>query len=268
MTKVILQENTVKYLAGLLDADGALSFRFNECVGGYRLHLILHFSAAESIDKDGKFCKGLPELTGAGMVRSRQREHWAPINEWQVQSERDLNVLLPRITKHMVIKGRHWQNLFAVFSNTRGKILTETDMLSLKQFSKESRKDAGPIKAKKHPTWAWVCGYLEGDGCFTFKKHPSGYGMKLSVTAIAHRDDSVGLELLHKAFGGVIYTERKDNCHEWKRNLGKTDWSFTTKFLPKLIQHSRLKKHKMEQMMAYIHSHTDSQRLTEDKPTG
>jgi hypothetical protein len=168
----------------------------------------------------------------------------------------------------MVIKGKHWANLYAIFQNTRGKTLTETEVEQLKLFSKESRKASGPLKPKKHPTWAWVCGYLEGDGCFTFKNHPTGYGKKLSVSATSHKDDIVGLELLHKAFGGVLYTARKDNCAEWKRNLGVTDTAFSQRFLPKLIQHSRLKKHKMEQMIAYLNSRKDLQRLTEDKPTG
>lgn len=264
----ILQENTVKYLAGLLDADGSLSFRFNPCNGGYRLHLILALTAAESIDKDGKFLKSLPELTDAGTVKHRQRENWAPINEWQVQSERDINMLIPRLTKHMVIKAKHWDRLYGIFKNTRSKILTETEVEVLKAVSKESRKDVGPLKPKNFPTWAWVCGYLEGDGCFTFKSHSTGYGKILQVSAVSHRDDTVGLELLHKVFGGRIERNRKDNCVQWVRNLGRKDYSFTVKFLPKLIRHARLKKHKMESMLSHVYASQDLQRLNESNPTG
>jgi hypothetical protein len=268
MTKVVLQETLVKYLAGLLDADGSLSFRFNQSQSGYTVNLILTLTAAESIDKDGKFCKSLPDITSFGTVRHRQREDWAPINEWQVQSARDIGMLVPRLLKHMVVKAQHWQNLYVLWQNNRGKTLTETEVEQLKQFSRESRKQAGPLKHKKHPTWAWTCGFLEGDGCFTFKVHPSGYGKKLSISATAHKDDCVSIELLHKAFGGAIYPSSTKTCMVWKRNLGVSDASFAFKFLSKLVQHAHLKKHKMEQMLAYLHSHTGLQRLTEDNPTG
>jgi len=258
-----MQENTVKYLAGLCDADASLSFRFNQSKEGWRLHLIFNLTAAESIDREGKFIKSLPDLTGFGTVRHRQREHWSPINEWVIQSQRDMNMFLPRITKYMVIKGKHWDTLYGIFVNTRGKILNEAEVKALKQFSKESRKNTGPLKAKKHPTWAWTCGYLEGDGCFTFKKHPSGYGKILRVSATSHKNDTQGLELLQKAFGGTIVDRKHDNCAEWKRNLGKREKSFTEKFLPKLIQHSKLKRYKMEQMLSYLYNQQDSQRLTE-----
>jgi hypothetical protein len=168
----------------------------------------------------------------------------------------------------MVVKAQHWQNLFTLWQNNRGKNLSEADIAQLKQFSQESRKQAGPLKHKKHPTWAWTCGFLEGDGCFTFKKHPSGYGKKLSISATAHKSDCASIELLHKAFGGSIYPSSTPTCMVWKRNLGVSDASFSFKFLSKLVQHSHLKKHKMEQMLAYLHSHTGLQRLTEDRPTG
>ena len=44
----------------------------------------------------------------------------------------------------------------------------------LKVESKKSRSNAGPIKDKKHPTWAWVSGYLDGDGHYSkrYDKNP------------------------------------------------------------------------------------------------
>ena len=70
-----MQESLIKYLAGLCDADAALSFRFNPSKNGHRLHLLLHLSAAESIDKKGRFVKSLIELTGVGTFYSRKRQN-------------------------------------------------------------------------------------------------------------------------------------------------------------------------------------------------
>lgn len=261
-----MQENLVKYLAGLCDADASLSFRFNKVNDGYKALLILHLGAAESIDLQGKFIKSLPELTGFGSVTSRQRNNWSLINQWQVQSRRDLGMLLPRLTKHMVIKAKHWQNLFEIYTTLKDKTITELEMEQLKVISKSSRRNVGSLKPKKHPTWAWVAGYVDGDGTLTFKKHPSGYGKKLMVSVISHKDDTIGLELLYKAFKGHIYDRTADNCCEWKRNLGVRDKTFALHFLGKLVNHLRLKKHKAEQMLSFLHSE-DSQRLSESTST-
>jgi len=266
MVDVKAQESLIKYLAGLCDADASLSFRFNKSSKGSTVCMILHLCAAESIDKDGKFIKSLPEITGFGNVTSRQRKHWSPINEWQVQSRRDLNMLIPRLIKHMVIKGTHWNNLFEIYTRLKGEVLCDFEVERLKMSSKLSRKDARPLKSKKHPTWAWTAGYIDGDGTLTFKNHPSGYGKKIQVTAISHKGDRVGLDLLHKAFGGYIHDRSHDNCSEWKRNLGVRDKSFALKFLGKLVNHLRLKKHKAEQMLSFYNT-KDSQRLIETSST-
>lgn len=263
---VKVNESFIKYLAGLCDADASLSFKFNTSGIGHTLCMILHLSAAEPIDRGGKFIKSLPEETGFGNVISRQRKNWSPINEWQVQSRRDLNMLLPRLIKHMVIKGRHWNNLFEIYNELKGVTLTKEQVDELKELSKSSRQDAGPIKSKKHPTWAWTAGYLDGDGNLFFKKHPSGYGMRLKISAVSHKGDRIGLELLHKAFGGSIQDTSHDNCAEWRRNLGVRDKSFAVKFLGKLVRHLRLKKHKAEQMLSFYNT-KDSQRLIETSST-
>jgi len=255
MVSVKVNESLVKYLAGLLDADGSLSFKFNPINGGYRVGLEMNLTAAESVDRDGKFVKSLPNITGFGSVTTRQRENWSPVNEWRIYSARDFNMLLPRVVKHMVIKGKHWENLYKYYSSLKGEVLSEMDVVRLKEISKNSRKFSGPIKPKNHPTWAWIAGYIDGDGSLSFKDHPSGHGKKLQVSVISHKDDSIGLSLLYKAFGGYLYNRGHDNCSEWKHNLGVRDKSFAIKFLTKLVNHSKLKRYKIEQMLHYLHSY-------------
>jgi hypothetical protein len=248
-----ITETEVKYLAGLIDADGCLSFEFT----GDRLTLSMRISAATSIDKH-EYVLGLPESTGYGSshTKSQRTETWAPITVWAVSKTSDVEMLLPRLIKHLVIKGKHFDRMLAMCKKYKGKKLSDLDKEQLRAFSKASRADAGPVKPKKHPSWAWTAGYLDGDGSYIYSHPPSHKGPKLLIQATAHENDRVALDLLHKAFGGYI-TDRgvgKKHILDWRHSLSKTYSSFAVMFLTKMVQHSKLKKHKIEQLLAYHNS--------------
>lgn len=250
------KENEIKYLAGLLDADGSLSFKF--CKSGDRtyVYLILALSASESIDRHG-YVKSLGERVGSVCKIEYEKETYSDAWKWHVQKRSDLDQLLPRIMKHMVIKAKHWQSLYTKFTELKGYDVSDK-VEELKQFSSESRKNTGPLKHKKHPTWAWVAGYMDGDGCYTMSKKA------VHVGAIAHIDDVCALELLHKAFGGSLYDPRPDNTRLWRHGAGYSQSSFAKMFLNGVVRHSRLKKHKIEQMISF---HNQPQRLNEFNAT-
>lgn len=254
-------ESEIKYLAGLLDADGSLSFQFVD----NRVYLNLVLAASESIDKN-KYIDTLAERAGSLTIRTWEDKNWSPSHQWRVYSKAELNMLLPRIIKHMVIKGTHWNNLFTKWKEYQTKVLSKEEISYLKQFSQDSRKIAKPVKYKNHPTWAWIAGYLDGDGCYTFKKHSNPEAincMTLKIMAVCHKDDKVGIELLNKAFGGSIREE--EDWLRWTRNLGVKDSSFALEFLRKVHAHSRLKKWKIEQMLAFHNNRL--QRLSVEKST-
>lgn len=96
----IFNESEIKYLAGLLDADGSLSFCF---VDG-KLYMEMALAASESVDRHG-YIDSLADRIGWLSVREYEGKNWSPSHQWRVTSRRDLNILLPRITKHMVVKG-------------------------------------------------------------------------------------------------------------------------------------------------------------------
>jgi hypothetical protein len=247
------QENEIKYLAGLLDADGSLSFKFCKTSSGATyLYLILGLSASVNIDVHN-YLGTLAERVGSLSLITYEKETYSDARSWRVQSRSDLDQLLPRLMKHMVIKAKHWQTLYETFTKLKGVDVTD-QVEELKQFSAESRDNTGPLKPKKHPTWAWVAGYLDGDGCYNFKKNA------MHVGAIAHVKDVCALQLLHKAFGGSLYEPQKDNTQLWRHGLGNSQKSFALMFLPNVVKHSRLKKHKIEQM---INFHKQPQRLNE-----
>lgn len=247
-------ETEIKYLAGLIDADGSLMFHFakyNETKYNVCLQIVLQQSL--SIDKDGAYVKSLSDYCGFNQFIevSKPNENWADANRWTVNSTSDLNMLIPRLTKHMVIKAKHFQNLLDKFNSIRGKSVTEDEMRELKEFSLSSRKDVGPLKPKKHPTWAWVAGYIDGDGCYYQRSRKKNWGIakELLVRIVAHNDDKISLELLHKAFGGNLKQNFHENTWYWSRNLGNADRSFALHFLRKMHFHSKLKRHKIELML-------------------
>lgn len=258
-------ESEIKYLAGLLDADGSLSFKFAKYKENIKLHLSLSLDASLAVDKHG-YLKSLSKR--AGGIYSYKRELSEHLQQkWIVGKASELNQLLPRIIKHMVIKGRHWEFLYNTYLENLKQNLSKEEEVYLKEQSTISRANSGPVKPKKHPTWGWVAGYLDGDGHYSLRydKNP-GKTSLMRITLTSHEDDFEGVNLLQKAFGGSI---RKDNKHPWliwHHNLGREAHSFALPFLRKMVTHSRLKKHKIEELLHFHNDHL--QRLSENSPEG
>lgn len=261
-----MNESLVKYLAGLLDADGSLSFAFRRDQNRedrFFIGLQLHLSASDNVDRHG-FVESLPELTGMGST-SRYGKSGQFVT-WAISRRADLEMLLPRLIKHMIIKAQHWHWMLGSWREWRGRRYGQANICgqereSLSQAVKESRKlRVGPLREKNFPSWAWVAGYLDGDGCYGYRKgaYRSYKGRlyiqwTINVTAVAHVTDAVGLELLQKTFGGAIIEHgQSKNVLVWRRALGYQNRSFALTFLGKMARHSRLKRHKIDQM---IHHH-------------
>lgn len=259
----MVNESIIKHLAGLCDADGSLSFEshrsYDERV---RISLKLHLASSDAIDHHG-FVASLPELTGFGNF-NRYHDRY---NQWFVGHRNELEMLVPRLIKHMYVKARHWQWLMDYWREHRSqakgaKSLTDDEWKALQEQSRASRLNVGPLKPKNNPSWAWLAGFLDGDGCFSFRTS-GDHHMRLSVTE--HVMDLPVLEFLQKSFGGTIKNNsRGDHLKVWWLGLGPKHASFALRFLPKLVEHSRLKKHKIEQMIHFHHR----QRLTVRTPKG
>lgn len=244
-------ETESKYLAGLCDADGSLSFVHNN---GY-LSLMFHLSMSESIDRDGKYARYLSSKVGKLHTRKRD-DNWAVQNEIIIYSRNEHEGFLPHILKHMVVKGNKWNFMLESYREYKATKISETDFLALRD---KANSLTGPIKPKNHPSWAWVAGYIDGDGWYL--KRSRGDHTEMHVGVVSHIDHQDGVKLLHKAFGGVL---KNDRGHmRWIKNLGVRDKKFALHFLGKMVNHSHLKKHKIEQLIS-----TYSQRLTVYTPTG
>src|SRR3990167_5058082 len=99
-----MNESLVKYLAGLLDADGSLSFAFKKyekAEDTFFLGITLSLASSDAVDGSG-FINQLPQLTGMGAVNRYGNNK--QFKAWVVNKRSDLEMLLPRLIKHMIIK--------------------------------------------------------------------------------------------------------------------------------------------------------------------
>lgn len=272
-----MDEVLVKYLAGLIDSDGSISFRFHKDPRreGYDLRFSIAVSASEAVDFHG-FIKKLPNLTGFGAVDISQGHNLSQhrVVRWTVGSRSHLEMLVPRLVKHMCVKGKHLQRMFEKWKEKRGQLLSDDECEALREFSKTSRCDSGPVKAKNYPSYGWLAGYLDGNGSFRAGRRKNGiyggeqrYDYQASVHASCHKNDAAVLHFICKTHGGYVKPHSSNaNCITWERSLGRRHRSFAMPFLSKLVVHSRLKKHKIEQLLAFHNAHP--QRLSEQTPAG
>lgn len=262
-----LRENLVKYFAGLLDADGSLSFNFKRDIRyPDKLYVLLrmNLTASDAVDKQG-FVAGLAEATGMGSI-SRYGKNKQFVT-WTVSRQADLEMLLPRLTKHMVVKAQHWQFMLETWRAYRGRVITDAERTVLEDTAKQSRRTrCGPLSPKNHPTWAWLAGYIDGDGYYTVQRKPGGWGgcWVMRMGCVAHTNDAHALRFMQTHLGGNIVSHGQSGCvWQWYRSLQLGHRSFVLRALPNLAKHSRLKRYKIDQI---IHIH--QQRLSVQSPDG
>lgn len=248
-------ETLNKYVAGFVDADGALSFYFNKTVDG-NFRICLQFSIVQ-IDNRGRGFKLLQDLRDAYDVGSIHNIEVKNQKCWRVSSKNGLEKFLPHIIKHMVIKGKHFQRMLDKRRELSGVNLTQEQVDELRKFAKESRADTGPTRYKKNASPSWLAGYIDGDGYLRCSGRE--HWLKIHV----QKSDVCSVELIQSTYGGKIYKTTKENIKEFKLNFGASFYGTATKVLKAIIPHLRLKRHDAE-MILYWHK----QRLNEKNPKG
>lgn len=250
-----VKESFIKYLAGLMDSDGCLSLEFRKISNG-KFSVSTRLTLAQRSDRMDMLKLELFDIGGSFKTTSYENQ-----SQWVLNKKEELNKLLPRLLKHMVIKAKYWKWLLETKDYYSRNPISEEERESLSLLMKYKRQElAGPLKPKNHPSWAWVAGYLDGDGWYSC---PTSKSKTYCVSVACDKKDFVAVQLLHKAFGGTISEPKsKPNMFVWYRGLGPQNSSFTFRFLPKVHFHSRLKKHKMEMIL-----HNLRQRLTEKNST-
>lgn len=235
----LFDESEIKYLAGLIDSDGYISYNYVR----NRLYMVVGVVQSVPFDRQN-YMESLASRAGRIHYRKTKGNDQ---KTWILGDEKSLNLLVPRLVKHMVIKAKHLNSMYEKYRELRNQILTLEEIKELKEFVKSSRLNTGPLKPKNHPTWAWVAGYLDGDGCYNLSLKRNTARLEVCANYV----DMVGIELLQKAFGGTFSRMGTSNNWRWFINLGVRDRAFAKMFLKKMHNHSRFKKWKIEQMLAF-----------------
>lgn len=250
-----MTETDIKYLAGLLDADGSF---FLTTTNTY-LSLVVGLDLSTGIDRDCKFSNWLSSQLGVKYYTSKR-----PLNaegvcsiKFSISKRSTLEMLIPRLLKYLVIKGKHLDNIWRFYKTNCSRKLSEDEITLVKELNKSSRANVGPLRVKSWLPKAYVAGFIDGDGCYIMKKSSGTY----NVNTVSHKDDRIVADLLFKQYGGHVYEQ--EDWVRWRRPLGRTNKTFAVKFLRDMHRHSRLKQYKISQFLAY-----HSQRLNEDNPTG
>lgn len=267
-------EQLNKFLAGFIDADGSFYMYFSkDRVGMYRSYCFTCIDQAASVDYNHSMMKALRSFYNVGSFRTytqEERHGKSLMYSWLIASKDTLK-LTNLIKKHLLIKGTHLDNLLWLQEELRGVPLTKEQVEDLKPFIKCSRKNSKWIKQPKHPSWAWLAGYLAGDGHFRCRIKRRvwdkrfdrfTYHNQLSVSATSSTDDGFILDFIARHTGGKVgiysgYTN-------WTRGLGKSTEKSSLPFLRKLRKYMCLeKKYTIIEQMIKFHENNKSQRLSE-----
>lgn len=250
-----MTETDIKYLAGLLDADGSF---FLTQTSSY-LNLVIGLDLSTGIDREFKYSNWLSQELDVKYYITERDTNAEGVSsiKFIVSKRTTLEKLIPRILKYLVIKGKHLDRLWRHYKNNCSRKLSPEEIEYAKALNKSSRLDVGPLRTKSWLPKAYVAGFIDGDGCYIMKTSSGTY----NVNTVSHENDRIVADLLFKQYGGHIY--KQEDWIRWRRPLGRTNRVFAIKFLRDMHRHSRLKTYKIEQFLAY-----HSQRLNVETPTG
>lgn len=230
-----------KILAGYIDSDGHITLKVNS----QYLNINVILSQAAINDPDFEVIRAFHKFYNLGNIQFRFSENDKESSrcDWKL-GVKDSIKLFNLIGKHLVVKGTLFRDLIEIYKSYVGIKISTEEYEIIKEKQRDLRKTTGPIKRKKHPSWAWLSGYIAGDGhlCCRLdrkrikydKKVDKYYNMtfnELYVDIVS--DIKSPLEFLQEHFKGSIYPCRGTHFH-WKRSLGKGNIDFSEEFLSKL----------------------------------
>lgn len=267
-------EQLNKYVAGLIDSDGCISISFKAHSNRqYGVYLNVSVDQSASNDIDFQLLRSLQSFYKLGTIYYYQRDseivksHSA---KW-LMSTKDSLKLFNLLGKHLRVKGTHFENLVWLVTELKGVSIQDTD--GLREFSKCSRQNSRWLKHPKHPSWAWLAGFLDGDGHYrcridrlrTYSDGSTCRANELKLYLGVHEDDKFILEFLKDAFKGSL-AQRKDGLYFWQRSLGKSSEKFALPFLKQLRKYSCLEKKYTEICkMIHFHENNKEQRLNKQE---
>ena len=239
-----LKETTIKYLAGIFDADASVGF-----------------SSDRRVKRNGKinilptlsFCQG---EAGYALVEWLAEQAGVPVNTNRQTgvkairlTGRKLSPLADRLVKFMVVKG---SRLAFVVDYCREH--KEVTIEEFRRIQEEARRLHGPKKPRNFVSSAWMAGWMDGDGYYTFRHRRN------TVELSANCDVKIvekhhALELIHKTYGGSL--RKPGELLRWRLGLGKGNRARAMKFLKAMHKFSRIKREKTLMMLRFHRGRND-----------
>lgn len=200
----------LKYLAGLLDADGSITYQIKEWDGPrcgpskcIQVYLSFHQSGSREFIELVAWSLTPPSCTEYwGHVKQdkrHEREAWS----WAVGGRRAVSVC-NLLKKYLVIK----RGLAELAGKVDGRNMDR------EEIETAWRAADVPI-VPKHPTTKWTAGYIDGDGSFGARLPPDRESVQIILEVSAETRRRAGLELLQKQYGGSIHDRTNAPSSMW-----------------------------------------------------
>lgn len=190
----------LKYLAGLLDADGSINYQIREwdgpkCGPSKRVQVYLSFHQSGS--------REFIELVAWSLTPPSCSQYWGHIKldarhareawTWSVGGRHAVSVC-NLLKKYLVIK----RGLAELAGRVNGQDID-------REVVEAAWRAADVPIVPKHPTTKWVAGYLDGDGSFSARCPKDRESAQIVLQVTSEKRRRAGVELLHKQYGGSLH---------------------------------------------------------------
>ena len=233
-------ESINKYTAGLLDADGNIHLTVTDSQTSSNIRSVRVQFTGERKDKVVETLLNLHDHYQMGRMEYPNTR--TNIVNWTLNGQEAINFLTV-IKKHLVIKGQHAERTINLWYRLKDRTST---VKALARWRRLSRDSTGPIHHKKHLTWAWLAGYIDGDGHISIPKKRIEFQSNLR--------DIAAYELIQHSLGRPYRINYKPSIQQ---DIIRIDLSFTkehTAFMKgtgvKILRHLRMKRWALEQVFA------------------
>lgn len=225
-----------KYIAGFLDADGTFGVRFEKKETGYFPCFYLQFSQEAAKDK---VLHLIQDEVGGNLCTVGKNGGHTRLDIPPKQGR----MLLDRIRKHLVAK-RDYAATCLQYHQDVAPPLTLKEMRSHRDWLKEM-KDVWESPIPNFPPRKWLAGFFDGDGCLAVSYRKQTGCAYLSARVNCEPRYRRTVDLLHRAFGGEVYTSRKKDGDYplWCLHLSP---SKAKQFLAHFAKHSVVKKDQVD----------------------
>jgi hypothetical protein len=207
-----------KYIAGFLDSDGSIYIDRNK-------KLWMEF--IQKLSNDGVI-ERIHQAIGKGSMlvcKSKRRGVVGYSRRIKLHGQPAIDILC-RLKPFMVTKRRKANSFLRELG-----------------FIERISTDSIPT----HPSRSWLSGYFDGDGCIYACANKHGGTASVKVSIDSNTDETAGLELVKKAFGGVIETRGNGNNIRWTLRL---DAAKAIKFLSYIAPRLLIKREQAHFVLA------------------